>query len=431
MFGALAVTGCAKKHFTSWNYIEDPAVATQLKNFVTEKMAQVNSATNEPAPGFAAYFAAAQKGDWLAVSNEFKDFVNHAPQYNHSGTNDVRLTGISWDAVVEIWGAMDAFGEGNQKYSALYANDIIESIPSGSIYFGGTDPGRFLITAMQKSQVNGDPFFTLTQNALADGTYLDYLRSMYGDRIYIPTAKELQQCFKDYTDDALKRQQNHQLKRGENVKIGKDGNPQMSGVIAVMEINGLLAKIIFDQNANRDFYVQESFPLDWMYPYLEPHGQIFKLNRQPLAVLSAQAVQDDHDYWTKTISPMIGSWLNDETSVAAVIAFDEKVFHQHDFTGFTGDRQFIENGYTYRSFSKDRLSIADLYTWRMNHAASSDETDLMAQAADFAFRQALALCPYNPEVVTRYEEFLKSRDRQADAALIDKMTRQLRSKTSK
>lgn len=429
VFGALAVTGCAKKHFTSWSYIEDPEVTFQLKNFVAEKMAQANSATNEPAPGFAAYFAAAQKGDWLAVSNEFNDFANHAPQYQHSGTDDTRLRGTSWDAVVEIWGAMDAFAGGGQKYSALYANNIIESIPSGSIYFGGTDAGRFLITAMQKSQVDGDPFFTLTQNALADGSYLDYLRSMYGDKIYIPTAKELQQCYKDYTDDALKRQQNHQLKRGENIKIGPDGNPQVSGAVAVMTINGLLAKIIFDKNANQDFYIQQSFPLDWMYPYLEPHGQIFKLDREPLTVLSVQMVQDDHDYWKKTISPMIGNWLNEDTTVAKVTAFDEKVFHKHDFSGFTGDRHFFENEFAYWSFSKDRLSIAELYTWRMNHATGSEETDLMAQAADFAFRQALALCPYSPEVIARYEEFLKGQGRRADAALVDKMAKQLRRRT--
>jgi len=35
-----------------------------------------------------------------------------------------------------------------------------------------------------------------------------------------------------------------------------------------MTINGLLAKIIFDKNPNREFYIEESFPLDWMYPYL-------------------------------------------------------------------------------------------------------------------------------------------------------------------
>ena len=37
--------------------------------------------------------------------------------------------------------------------------------------------GGFWSPALEKSQADGDPFFTLTQNALADGTYLDYLRS--------------------------------------------------------------------------------------------------------------------------------------------------------------------------------------------------------------------------------------------------------------
>ena len=82
--------------------------------------------------------------------------------------------------MLETWGALDAFGEGNEKYSAAFGTNIVASIPPGSIYFGGTDPGRFLVTAICKSQVNADPFFVLTQNALADSTYLDYLRGMYG-----------------------------------------------------------------------------------------------------------------------------------------------------------------------------------------------------------------------------------------------------------
>ena len=80
------------------------------------------------------------------------------------------------------------------------------------------------------------------------------------------------------------------------------GRVQVSGQVAVMEINGLLVKIIFDKNPNREFYIEESFPLDWMYPYLEPHGLIFKINRQPLPELSDEIVQRDHDYWTKTDS---------------------------------------------------------------------------------------------------------------------------------
>jgi hypothetical protein len=421
--------GCVKKKTTSWESIKNPEVVAQLKSFVVEKEAQANAVTKadgqEMPPEFKSFFAVASKGDWLAVSNAFVDFRKHAGQYEHTGKTDVQLRGTAWQAVVETWGAFDAFGEGDAKYSAAYANDIIESIPPGSVYFGGTDPGRFLITAMQKSQVDGDPFFTVTQNALADGTYLDYLRSMYGDKIYVPTVTDAEKAFRDYTEDVQQRMQNHQLKPGENVKVDQpSGRVQISGQVAVMEINGLLVKDIFEQTSNREFYVEESFPLDWMYPFLEPHGIIFKLNRQPLANLSDEIVRQDHDYWTKYIQPMIGDWLKPDTTVEEVATFAEKVFGRHDFSGFTGDPRFVENSYSHKMFSKERGSIAGLYVWRMNHAGSPGEKERMAGEADFAFRQALALCPYNPEVVNNYEDFLKSQNRDSDAVLVNELAKQ-------
>ncbi len=33
-----------------------------------------------------------------------------------------------------------------------------------------------------------------------------------------------------------------------------------------MSINALMTKVIFDRHPDREFYVEESFPLDWMYP---------------------------------------------------------------------------------------------------------------------------------------------------------------------
>ena len=42
----------------------------------------------------------------------------------------------------------------------------------------------------------------------------------------------------------------------------------------------------------------------------------------------------------------------------------------------------------------------------------------MEQAADFAFRQALALCPYSPEAIFRYVQFLLSQNRRKDAVLV-------------
>ena len=88
--------GCAKKKNTSWESIKNPEVVAQLKSFVAEKEAQANAATGEAAPGFAPFFAAAKRDDWLAVSNMEADFHNHAGQYEHSGKTDERLRGTKW-----------------------------------------------------------------------------------------------------------------------------------------------------------------------------------------------------------------------------------------------------------------------------------------------------------------------------------------------
>jgi hypothetical protein len=162
-----------------------------------------------------------------------------------------------------------------------------------------------------------------------------------------------------------------------------------------------------------------------MYPYLEPHGLIMKINRQPLSELSDEIVKQDHDYWVKYVQPMIGDWLNDDTSVEKVAAFAKKTFGKQDFTGFTGDPRFIQNAYSHKIFSKLRSSIAGLYMWRLDQAAGEEEKDRMARAADFAFRQAWALCPYSPEAVFRYVNFLLKQERFSDALVVAETAAQM------
>ncbi len=418
LVAAIFTGGCSKKHQHIFSSLKDPATVTQLKNFVAEKQAQANTSTNEAPPGLAQFFAAAQTGDWLAVSNAFHEFRNHAGQYQNSGKTDDRLRGTRWAAILETFGAFEAFAGGNEKYATAFGRDIIASIPPGSIYFGGTDPGRFVVTAMCKSQVDADPFFVLTQNALADGGYLQYLREMYGAKIYVPSDDDSKRCFDDYTKDLEQRQQKHQLMPGETFRKDENGKVQVSGQIAVMQVNGLIAKTIFDKNPTQEFYIEESFPLDWMYPQLEPHGLIFKIARQPMTKLSDEVVQNDHEYWAKYVQPMIGDWLHDDTSVAEVAAFAEKSFGKHYFTGFNGDPQFIQDDNSHKMFSKLRSSIAGLYAWRVNHGAGPDDKDRLAREADFAFRQAWALCPYSPEAVYRYVNFLLEQKRGDDALVV-------------
>jgi outer membrane murein-binding lipoprotein Lpp len=407
------VGGCSKTQRHLYSAMQDAPAAAQLKQFVDQKKLQAGGAANEAPPGWAPFLAAAEAGDWLTVSNSFNQLSQQ------------RLHGTRWEAAKEILGAFEAFDEGDEKYAAAFGRDIVASIPPGSIYFGGTDPGRFVVTAMCRSQVDGDPFFVLTQNALADSTYLDYLRQMYGSKLYIPSPEDTQRCFQDYSADAQKRLQDHQLRPGEDVQMDASGHIRVSGQIAVMQINGLLARIIQDKNPDREVYLEESFPLDWMYPQLEPHGPIFKLNRQPSATLSDDVVQADHDYWAKYIQPMIGGWLTDETSVATVCSFAEKTFGRHDFTGFQGDRRFVENDYAHKMFSKLRTSIAGLYAWRAGQATSAVDKERMAASADLAFRQAWALCPYEPEAMYGYVSFLMGQNRVGEAIQIAETTSQL------
>jgi len=80
----------------------------------------------------------------------------------HSGLN-----GPLWGAVHDTMGIAQCFHEWDRELLHQFGRDIIDSIPTNSIYFGGTDAGRFIITALSRSHRDGRPFYTLTQNAFA------------------------------------------------------------------------------------------------------------------------------------------------------------------------------------------------------------------------------------------------------------------------
>ena len=505
----------------------------QLEKFSTVKLKQAQtlaaSSGEKISPEYQRLFDAAINGDWQTVNKMDDSFKQRHPQYSRvkGVPMDIRLSASYWSPVLEICLAYDHESHCEPKYTQMAVDDIMGSIPPGSIYFGGTDPGRGLPTAFSKSHVDADPFYTVTQNALADGTYLEYLRNTYGERrhwlglltearradqelqtwdaeyqtdketeaslmsrlpehdpkcdaadkateelrkkrakrtddilaklqtrtdaekkanllkelpqsIYTPTEEDMQNSFKEYTEDAGRRldydqkfpKEPRQIMPGEDVHKDKDGKIQVTGQVAVMSINAILAKIIFDKNPDREFYVEESFPLNWMYPHLEPNGLIMKINRDPLAELPDDVVQKDHEYWQGRVNEMLGNWLTDETPVKTVADFAEKVYVRKDLTGFTGNPAFVRDNYAPKMFSKWRSAIGGVYSWRIGvspdglpapsqYLAKSDtERSRMVREADFALKQCFALCPSSPEAVYRYVNFLMNQKRKSDALLI-------------
>ncbi len=382
-----------------------------------------------------------------------------------------------------------------------------------AILYGGTDPGRFCPTYIifcesfiphrcqpeQDQKFDRRDVYIITQNALADGTYLDYLRSQYnrskqidppffsrlfkyvcavgglvtpgsivtegieagnGDsgnslvegvakildgtldsfflangkrienrrrtegvyppnEIYIPTPEDSQACFSEY---ARQKQLN-----------STDGRIQISGQVDVMNINGLLCKVIFDNCPTNEFFIEESFPLDWMYPYETPFGVIMKINRNPLPELSQEAMDLDHKFWMDYSARLCGNWINYDTSVEQIAKFVDQTYIQNNYKGFTGSRAFVRDDDAQKAFSKLRSSQAGMYAWRADPRTCPPEfrqKTAASQAAliretDFAFKQAFAFCPYSPEAVFRYINFLLTQGRFEDAVIVCETCRKL------
>jgi len=231
--------------------------------------------------------------------------------------------------------------------------------------------------------------------------------------MYIASPLDSQNCFSEYINDAQRRLQAGQLKPGEDVKI-IGGKVQVSGQVAVMAINGLLTKVMFDQNPELEFYVEESFPLDWMYPHLTPFGVIMRINRQPLPTFTEDIFERDHDFWSQYSERLIGNWITYDTSVDDIIKFVEKVYLKHNWGGLTeGQKKFARDDNAQKAFSKLRSSIGGVYAWRIGPSCQPEcrpkneaEVRRFYKEADFTFKQAFAFCPYSPEALFRYVQML-------------------------
>jgi tetratricopeptide (TPR) repeat protein len=411
---------------------------------------------------------------------------------------------------------------------------IYPEMTRNAILFGGTDPGRFCPTYIifcesfiphycqpkQDQKFDRRDVYIITQNALADGTYLDYLRAQYfrsheqdppffselskyifslgihswrialGDafdkdknstpeqaqreadydnevasqwpyswvngtlyelldrpftawgkhvetyrraagvyppkEIYIPSPEDSQNCFNDYYADVQRRMQSGQLQPGEDVSVDPNsGRMQVTGQVAVMMINGLLCKVIFDNNPTNEFFVEESFPLPWMYPYETPFGVIMKINRNPLPELTQDDFDRDHKFWSDYSGRLCGDWINYDTSIREITNFVQRTYIQNNFAGYTGDRRFVRDEDAQKAFSKLRSSQAGMYAWRCSPTCPPEYREktpelekALERETDFAFKQSFAFCPYSPEAVFRYVQFLMQFNRVDDALMV-------------
>lgn len=373
-----------------------------------------------------SFFDAVRVDDWETASNLFsrlRQFNTRQPAAE-SDSSAASLQTAVWPPVWETFHAYQEFHNWDNKLLHRFGRMVMATVPARSIYFSGTETSRYIVSALSESHRDGEPFFTLGQNQLADATYLEYLRRIYGTKIYVPTVEDSQRIFQDYITDAQARLKAGRLKPGEDVRI-VDNRVQVSGQVAVSEINARLIRFLVEKNPGREIFLDEGYPLDWAYPHLWPEGLVFRLNPSPLLALSAETVRKNNEYWRQFAGELVGGWLNEKTSVKEVCEFAEKAFRQKKTSGFRSDPAFLDDREAQECFSKLRGSIGGLYVWRAKRAKDDDERARMNRAAEFAYRQAFALCPRSSDAVIRYGRLLMDLKRTDDALLLAKTSLQI------
>jgi tetratricopeptide (TPR) repeat protein len=261
-----------------------------------------------------------------------------------------------------------------------FGHDMLKDLPRGSVVFGGTDPGRFVPTYMilgestQPPTVKRDPEFDrrdlyiITQNGVGEPLYRKYLADHYGANRPEPgnAFERWLGRAEAYPEKPLVFPTEQEI----NDAVSKEMEASMAkGAVDPSLPHSVVTRLIWEKNRDaHEFFVEESFPMEWSYDHAEPHGLVYRINREPLKEIAPDLVRKDFEFWDAYVRK-----LKDNPEYAK------------DY-----DAQ--------RSFSKLRASTGNLYRHRK-----------MDAEAERAYRQALELWQGNGESLNALNSMLWDR----------------------
>lgn len=355
-------------------------VAGKVSRFAHDRLAIVRAMAEHYKVAVPAdverFFAAAEAGRWDELKALFGSLK--ALKESREGTEALRTL---WPAVMETYGVAQAANDWPAQKMLDYGQAVLGSLRPGMVYVGGTDAGRFIPTLLNEIS-DGEQHVVLTQNGLADGTYAEYLRFLYGDRMTTLTPEDSQRAFQDYISDAQKRlthdqqfpDEQPQVRPGEDIRL-TDNGVQVSGQVAVMAIGERLLQMMMDKNPGLSFALEESFPFKSTYPNAIPLGPIMELGvPDAQQAFTADAAAQAVDYWRAASQSL------------------------------SADSQTPGDAEALKAYAKMAVSQARLLADR-NYTAEAGE----------AYQLALAMSPSFPEAVLPYVAFLTQQKRFAEA----------------
>ena len=357
----------------------EEGVTNKLSQFVRNRREVLQKMAEQfkvPVPAeYERLFDALDSGDWNQVTNVFESLN----KLRSSNATEAMTT--LWPVIMETYGVADIVHKWPAQQLLDYGQAVLGSLRPDMVYVGGTDPGRFIPTLLNETS-EGDHHIVLTQNALADATYLQYVRFLYGDRLSALTGDDSHTAFSDYTDDAQKRlmhdqqlpDEPRQLRPGEDIQK-TDGRVQISGQVAVMAINENLLRMLMKKNPGLTFALEESFPLRSTYADATVLGPIMELGAgNGQNALTPERAAESVDYWRAASQQLQSAPVTDDLTLA-------------------------RQAYAKMAAGQARLLL---------------DHNFPAQAED-DFRIANQICPSSPEVVFSYVQLLMQQGRVGDA----------------
>lgn len=250
------------------------------------------------APDVERFFQAVLAGRWEELNAAFEGLK----QRRESGNGED--LGVLWGPILETLLIAECGHYWPAQKLLDYGEATLGALRPGMVYVGGTDPGRGIPMLLNETS-DGERHVVLTQNALADGSYLQYFDFLYGDRVATLTSDESQRAFQEYLADAQKRlahdqqfpDEPKQIRPGEDVRM-VDNRAQVSGQVAVMAINEILLRKFMAKNPDLSFALEESFPLKSTYPNAVPLGPLMELGVQDVqSSFTPDAAAKAVTYW--------------------------------------------------------------------------------------------------------------------------------------
>jgi len=331
-------------------------------------------------PEIERFFAAVETGKWEEIEVQWKSLAQQSGQYENSANRREDLDPF-WPAVLDAYGVAEQAHLWPAQRLLDYGNAVLDSLRPGMVYVGGTDYGRWIPELLNETS-GGEQHIIVTQNALADSRYLDFVNTLYSDRMSTLTPEDSQAAFQEYVSDAQKRlehdqqfaDQPKQVRPGEDILM-VDGKVQVGGQVSVMAINEKLLQGIMAKNPDLSFAIQESIPLKGTYSDALPLGPLMELGAQSgQGSFTVERAAESLQYW--------------QTTAQQVLADPEA----------TGSPEAL------KSYSHDVVASANLLA---AHDFNGE--------AEQAYRLAQQLCPYNPEPVSGLADVLVGTGREMEA----------------